>query len=125
MNEEILSLRVWFLSGCDFGPDIKAQKDSQTGRLYANFRGVDAFEIARLLPQQFVELVTVRQELDWRFLKVCKTGVYEHGSSRIILEADLHDSRRRISVTAQNVDAAAECYKLFRQGKLTPVTFDR
>ncbi len=126
MDEDTLSLRAWFVRDYNSGPEIKVQKDSQTGRSYVQIKGFDAFEVARLLPQEQIELVTVRQVLDERHLQSYDSGVYQHESAEIVIELDsIMTSERKLSLTAKNIDHAKEAYHLFRRGKLEVERFVR
>ena len=101
---------------------LKPQLDQQSANYYVEFRGHDAFAIARTVPQELVQLVTVRHTLKEQMLpqRSSARGVYVHDNVEVIFENDDGgmSEMRTIFITGSNIAKVQEAYTLFREGKL-------
>lgn len=117
-----ISMRLWFVD--DWGKNsyatMDAYLDKQTGRFYVVLHGYDAFAAAKLLPEKWVSLVTVRQEIELYdgFPKESE----EPGSylfEGVVISSDMNRKGSRIlSLSGKDVSEVEKAYNLFRSGKL-------
>jgi hypothetical protein len=103
----------------------KPELDKQTGRSFIALKEYDAFQVGRLVPAELVDLVTVRQQgVDSRALIGSAVGIYAHGNLQVVLDYGHSLDSRQISISGEDLAEVQEAYDLFRQGKLSWISWE-
>jgi hypothetical protein len=126
MSGSSLTLRLWLSEDRPNEPEdvakrrslLKPQLDQQSGNYYVELRGQDAFAIARTVPCELIQLITMRQTSDEHLFpgRNPAVGVYVHGDIEVILDERQLD--KEIFITGNDIAALQEAYILFQEGRL-------
>jgi hypothetical protein len=114
-----LTVHLWLKEGWKNGnkkiSNIKI--DQKTGRFYLEFIGDESFKGARLVPEEWIDLIAVKhkREEEEQFPGDSRLpGIYIHNDVRIVSDND-RNGANRLTITGSNLDQVEEAIGFFEQ----------